>query len=60
MHVIIGRYKREDFYEEYPELEKEVMIYVLLHAKRKTAVFAVLELAKFVTEKYVSIYLKCV
>ena len=37
-------------------METEVIIYVLLHAKRKDAVFAVPECAKFVTVKFLLFY----
>ena len=56
MKIYLGQYERDDFYDEYPELEKEVMLHVLLNAKRKDALFAVPSFAKFVTEKFVEIY----
>ena len=51
-----GNYKRIDFYETYPELEKEAKLFALEHATQKKCTFTVNELAKFINKRFFELY----
>jgi hypothetical protein len=51
-----GSYKRDNFYDLYPELEKEARIFALEQASLKKSSFCVYDLALFITEKFKELY----
>lgn len=51
-----GKYKRELFYELYPDLELLAKSYSLENASKKNCSFAVKNLANFIDKEFISIY----
>ena len=47
-----GKYKREEFYEMYPEIKLSATAFALENANKKAATFTVKSLANFVTKEF--------
>jgi hypothetical protein len=47
-----GGYRREEFYELYPELEIEAKLYALEQTSKKSAIFTTNQLALFLTKRF--------